>query len=616
MRAKLEAPLKKLGLTVDAAMVLYKDVLPGRKIGCTAFVFNATVVSYLLLAESSLGSIGTLLYADQTKLIRPLVRSTAMEVEEADLKEDSTQDQLWPALPGSNPYAAMKVNMRHPLDGEPLLPPNLLDLLPFQAVFQCNAERVGPSPVLAIQHFVAGDITSDVVIGYVVSEIIATLSEHFHREHEYLTFEYWEQRVGVQHVWHKGVNTICRILIVVASGRQHQLIVDRFHGTFFPWDTLQRQVVYVCYVDCVCIGCQTRRKREYGFGCMDCGSTSHLAKDASCPQLQERMQRGDLRRAQREQEAAGTSGQSVQAENAGETAKASQEVQNVMGGKQGSGRGGVIGRGRGGRGTARTEYNWLCGFCHKPNGALYHNSKYCVKPFVLPPLSELPKSACLFCNHDHFFLRCPILMEQGSYILPNAYVNMARELKYPVMEVRGQPVINIAASLPRLLDTSQPGSWSGGSSASSQASSEGAFTGSEIILSGGEDPKSMQLQLQQALSTLGDRLMLEMGRQLTDRLGEVTASMSQLSQAHGQLQERVLQQTTTTTEMFSTLQQRVEDCRREAKEAQEKGDKKLEDAMKRMAAVAKSMVGDKKRGGKGAGGDGVKDLASTTAMGE
>jgi len=194
--------------------------------------------------------------------------------------------------------------------------------------------------------------------------------------------------------------------------------------------------------------------------------------------------------------------------------------------------------------------------------------------------------------------------------------DMARELRYPVMEVRGQLVLNVAASLPRLLETSQPGSWSGGSSASSQASSEGGLTGNETILSGGEDPKSMQLQLQQALSTLGDRLMLEMGRQLTERLGEVTAGMSQLSQAHGQLQERVLQQTTTTTEMFSTLQQRVEDCRREAKEAQEKGDKKLEDAMKKMATVARSMVGEKKKGGKGAGGEGVKDLASTAAMDE
>ena len=51
MRGKLAAPLHKLGLTVDKAMVLYKDVLPGLKLGCTAFVFNVTVVSYLLLAE-------------------------------------------------------------------------------------------------------------------------------------------------------------------------------------------------------------------------------------------------------------------------------------------------------------------------------------------------------------------------------------------------------------------------------------------------------------------------------------------------------------------------------------------------------------------------------------
>ncbi len=82
MRERLVAPLHKLGLTVDNAMVLYKDVLPGLKLGCTAFIFNVNVVSYILLAEKGLGSIGTLLFQSQMGLIRPLVYSTRMEVEE------------------------------------------------------------------------------------------------------------------------------------------------------------------------------------------------------------------------------------------------------------------------------------------------------------------------------------------------------------------------------------------------------------------------------------------------------------------------------------------------------------------------------------------------------
>ncbi len=76
--------------------------------------------------------------------------------------------------------------------------------------------------------------------------------------------------------------------------------------------------------------------------------------------------------------------------------------------------------------------------------------------------------------------------------------------------------------------------------------------------------------MQQLLSETLE-LMLEMGRQLTERLGEVNASMRQMSKAHNQLQERVVQQTTTTTEMFMNLKEQVGECRREAKETQEKG---------------------------------------------
>jgi hypothetical protein len=43
---------------------------------------------------------------------------------------------------------------------------------------------------------------------------------------------------------------------------------------------------------------------------------------------------------------------------------------------------------------------------------------------------------------------------------------MARELKYPAMEVRGNLVLNVAASLPRLTDVAYPVGGSGGSSAS------------------------------------------------------------------------------------------------------------------------------------------------------
>jgi predicted phage tail protein len=124
----------------------------------------------------------------------------------------------------------------------------------------------------------------------------------------------------------------------------------------------------------------------------------------------------------------------------------------------------------------------------------------------------------------------------------------------------------------------------------------------------------MQLQLQQSMATLGDKLMLEMGRQLTERLGDVNESMKQMSKAHTQLQERVLEQTTTTTDMFTNLKGQIEECRRETKEAQEKGDRKLEEALKKMADAAKTIVGKSTKGGTGAGGAGVKDLAGTSRM--
>ena len=647
MRERLAAPLHKLGLTVDKAMVLYKDVLPGLKLGCTAFVFNANVVSYILLAEPGLGSIGKMLFKSQMGLIRPLVYSTKMELmEEGELPKDPVPDQLWPALPGTNQFAGMNLDLRHPLEGRPLLAPHLLDVLPFTAVFQCNSDRIGPGPVLAIAHFVAGDITDGMVTGHVISEIIAALSEQLHPNHEHLTFEFWGSRVGVQHVWHKGANTICRILIVVASGRQHQLIVDRFHGKFFPWDFTERQVIYFSYPDCMCIGCQSRRKREHGYGCVDCGSKGHLSKDVDCLHFQERVQASQLRRA--EKPAKETSGAKSAAEEmaavpasaahglstsaAGATLLADASLgsgqsldaagSNVQGGKQGQGRGGAAGRGRGGRGAPRVEYNWLCGFCHKPNGNMFHNSKYCAKPFLLPPPSEISKMPCIFCNHDHFFLRCPILMENAAPILPNAYINMARELKYPVIEVHGKLTLNIVASLPRLLDAASSGQGTGESSASSQNGSDGGSAHGEIVLSGGGDlasiqqqfQQSMQLQLQQSMSTLGDKLMLELGRQLNERLSEVNESMKQMSKAHNQLQERVLEQTTTTTDLFTNLKEQVEECRRETKEAQEKGDRKLEEALKRMADAAKTIVGKSAKGGMGAGGAGVKDLAGTSRM--
>ena len=641
MCQKLTDPLARLGLTVNTAMVLYKDVLPGGAIGCTAFVFDPTVVSYLLLAEPGLGSIGKLLFEFQLELIRPLVRSTRMELEDGQIEPEVEQELMWPGLPRSNFYASLKVDLRHPLEGAPLLAPHLLDIASMNQVFQMDPERMGPPPVASIQHFVAGNITPDVVTGYVAAEIIAALSDQpgWHRDHEQLTFDYWNQRVGVQHVWFKGQNTICRILIVVASGRQHQLIVDRFHGTFFPWDPTKKQVVYISYPDCSCMGCQTKHKREYGYGCIDCGSESHFSRAAECPHWQERVQQGESRRAERlERERVEKGGPRAEAATANAAASVSQEAphgtsdkalpvatqrnndqqkgaegQSNSGSNKGTGRGGGLSSGKGGKGRSRKEYNWLCGFCHKPNGAAFHNSKYCVKLFLLPPLSELSRSACLFCNHDHFFMKCPILMDNGIYTLPTAYINMARRQGYPVMEVNGKVVLNLAASLPRLVETSAPRTvgWSG---TSSQASSEGGNVGSEISLSLSDDPQSMQVQLQQALAGLGEKLMLEMGRQLSERFSEVTAGMSELATSHNKLQERVLQQTTTTTEMFSSLRQQVEDCRAEAKATQESGDRKLEEALQKMAAATKWITEGTAKGGKGAGGKGVKGLAGTSDM--
>ncbi len=76
-------------------------------------------------------------------------------------------------------------------------------------------------------------------------------------------------------------------------------------------------------------------------------------------------------------------------------------------------------------------------------------------------------------------------MENGLPILPNAYVNMAKELKYPVIEVHGKLTLNVAASLPRLLDAASSVQGAGESSASSQSGSDGGPAHGEIVLSGG-----------------------------------------------------------------------------------------------------------------------------------
>jgi hypothetical protein len=83
----------------------------------------------------------------------------------------------------------MNVDLRHPLEGVPLLAPHLIDVLPFNVVFQCNSDRLGTGPVISIAHFVGGDITDGMVTGFVISEIIAALSEQLHPDHEYLTFD-------------------------------------------------------------------------------------------------------------------------------------------------------------------------------------------------------------------------------------------------------------------------------------------------------------------------------------------------------------------------------------------------------------------------------------------
>ena len=75
-----------------------------------------------------------------------------------------------------------------------------------------------------------------------------------------------------------------------------------------------------------------------------------------------------------------------------------------------------------------------------------------------------------------------------------------------------------------------------------------------------------------------------------------------------------MEQTTTTTDLFTSLKEQVEECRRETKEAQEKGDRKLEEALKKMADAAKTIVGKSTKVGTGAGGAGAKDLAGTSRM--
>ena len=288
------------------------------------------------------------------------------------------------------------------------------------------------------------------------------------------------------------------------------------------------------------------------------------------------------------------------------------------GGGRGSGSGNATGRGKGGKGATRVDYNWLCGFCHKPQGNAFHNSKYCAKPFVLPPLSELSRSACVFCNHDHLFVRCPILSENGVFIVPSAYIRMARELQYPVKEVHGRIELNLAAILPRLEEAVGAGAVIGGSRSSSQtsASSEGGSVSGDFLLSGSEDRTSLQVQVQQVLNQMGEKLMTEMGRQLTERFGTITAGMTELSRSQGTLQERVLQQAHMTTNMIEKMQQQLMECRTETKEAQEKSETQLQEAMARMAALEAMVTKGAGRGGKGkgAGGAGAKDLASTQSM--
>jgi hypothetical protein len=113
----------------------------------------------------------------------------------------------------------------------------------------------------------------------------------------------------------------------------------------------------------------------------------------------------------------------------------------------GGGRG--VGKGRKGK-RGEDVIAWLCAFCNTPTGpTTEHQRKYCERTFRPPPVHEVSRARCAFCDHGHLFTECPILTERGGLSwLPNCYLAMCEFQGYPTVRVGERKMIRIQNILP------------------------------------------------------------------------------------------------------------------------------------------------------------------------
>ena len=643
VEGEVQRALAKRGLNLpNGAYLLYKELVAGFD-GCTLVTNNPTLLSFLLVSCPSLGSPGRLRHTKGLTIIRPL----AIQEKGGDVEMSSVGENLISMI---SPQSAMvsgtswsrmaqqdggqsrgKVIMSNPKEAGPLLAPFLLDKLHDGPVFQRNIEVIGPSSVLAFAHCCKG-LDDGAAIAEIILRVITALSKHASEDSPELTLEYWQQRVGVQHVWNSGGPMITRFLLVVRPGLQHKLIVDALHGTTLPWDIDGAQPLFASYTFCVCVQCR-RRRRDFGaYGCTECTSKGHLDGDSNCPRVLERQSRAALNRTAREV----TSSQPTAAAEMNQSASSSASNKRTVpesinrpptavgktvspgssqasaltsspgspaveklsvetagpsvhtGGRAPSGTGGAGRGGRGGRkggGPSDSEIiPWLCSFCDTPTGwSSMHNRKYCTRHFRIPAPHELRFERCGFCDHDHPFTKCPILFGAGtSYHMPNCYLDMAVMMGYKVIQTGEVRSIRVQDFLPSL--GSLPVASPSGSSHSSLSSLSVASVEGELSVA------STSPEIQQVMDVL-----LKQNQFVATQFRELTETVQNLAEGQSDLHQKLVEQAQLATAVAGS----VNNLRQEVDEANQKNKRDLDEAMKQCRAAVEALGGRFGSAGKG-----------------
>ena len=279
---------------------------------CILICLDSVLLSYLLLSCEELGTTGVPSFHTELHVIRQRLGTQPGLPPLLNATRTSAGAAPGGSLRGAAPYENRIIKLNKPEDSQFLLPAHLLDILPDNAVFLRDPNRVGCGSVMSINHFVSG-LDDFEVIGEVITMILKALRGFYPSGHPDLSIERWLRLVGVQHVW-VGQLAVARILIYVRPGIQHMLIVDGLHGQCLPWDKEGLQLIYLNYPLCICFDCQRYRRHTSGVACLDCCSTGHLAGDVNCPHFQRRLARvAERREAARAAEAAVARASSQQA---------------------------------------------------------------------------------------------------------------------------------------------------------------------------------------------------------------------------------------------------------------------------------------------------------------